>query len=87
MAGVGPPEILLVLLVLLLMFGAARLPSLARSIGQASKEFKTGLKEGEVVPSVTEPCPFCGSEVPQGAKFCPGCPKSSQEVIAAQRST
>lgn len=43
---VGAWEILLVLLVLLLVFGASQLPKLARSIGQAQKEFKKGLSEG-----------------------------------------
>ena len=43
---VGAWEIILVLLVLLLVFGASQLPKLARSIGQAQKEFKKGLNEG-----------------------------------------
>jgi sec-independent protein translocase protein TatA len=43
---IGAPEILILLLVVLLLFGSTRLPKLARSIGQASKEFKKGLAEG-----------------------------------------
>jgi len=43
---VGAWELILVLLVLLLVFGASQLPKLARSIGQAQKEFKKGLSEG-----------------------------------------
>ncbi len=42
----GAPELLIVLAVLLLLFGAPRLPKLARSLGQASKEFRQGLSEG-----------------------------------------
>jgi sec-independent protein translocase protein TatA len=42
----GAPELLIVLLVVLLLFGGSRLPKLARSLGQASKEFKDGVKEG-----------------------------------------
>jgi sec-independent protein translocase protein TatA len=42
MGGIGFPELLILLLVLLLLFGSTRLPKLARSIGQASKEFKRG---------------------------------------------
>ncbi|MEA2475987.1 MAG: hypothetical protein QOC87_186, partial [Actinomycetota bacterium] len=43
---IGAPELIIVLLVVLLLFGASRLPKLARSMGQASKEFKSGMKEG-----------------------------------------
>ena len=43
----GAPELLIILAVILLLFGSTRLPKLARSMGQASKEFKKGLAEGD----------------------------------------
>ena len=43
----GAPELLIVLLIVLVLFGSTRLPKLARSIGQASKEFKKGIDEGD----------------------------------------
>jgi sec-independent protein translocase protein TatA len=43
----GLPEIIIILAVVLLLFGAKRLPEMARSLGRSSKEFKKGLKEGE----------------------------------------
>ena len=42
----GPTELLIILAVVLLLFGSTRLPKLARSLGQASKEFKKGVDEG-----------------------------------------
>lgn len=39
-------EILIILLVILLLFGARKLPDLARSIGASAKEFRKGLDEG-----------------------------------------
>jgi sec-independent protein translocase protein TatA len=42
----GPTEWLIILAVVLLLFGSTRLPKLARSLGQASKEFKKGVDEG-----------------------------------------
>ncbi|HUV10888.1 MAG TPA: twin-arginine translocase TatA/TatE family subunit [Acidimicrobiia bacterium] len=42
---VGPTELIIVLLIVLLIFGGAKLPKLARSMGQAQKEFKQGLSE------------------------------------------
>lgn len=46
MGNIGAPELLIILGVLVLIFGSTQLPKLARSIGQAQKEFKSGLKEG-----------------------------------------
>lgn len=42
----GAPELLIVLVVILVLFGGAKLPKLARSLGQAQKEFKDGLSDG-----------------------------------------
>jgi sec-independent protein translocase protein TatA len=43
---IGPTELLVVLAIVLLVFGSTRLPKLARSMGQASKEFHRGTREG-----------------------------------------
>jgi sec-independent protein translocase protein TatA len=54
--GIGAPELIIVLLVVLLLFGATRLPKLARSMGEASKEFKKGIndKDEEATPPPSE---------------------------------
>ena len=41
----GPTELLIILAVILLLFGGAKLPQLARSLGQAKKEFQEGASE------------------------------------------
>jgi sec-independent protein translocase protein TatA len=41
----GAPELLIILVVLLVLFGGAQLPKLARSLGQAKKEFTSALSE------------------------------------------
>lgn len=46
MLGLGPAELVIILLIVLLIFGGSQLPKLARSLGQASKEFKTGTEQG-----------------------------------------
>ena len=46
MAGLGAPELLIILVVILVLFGGAKLPKLARSLGQAQKEFKQGMEDG-----------------------------------------
>jgi sec-independent protein translocase protein TatA len=40
----GPTELLIVLAIALLLFGGAKLPKLARSMGEASREFKKGIE-------------------------------------------
>ena len=46
MPNIGPLELIIVLVVVLLLFGSTKLPKLARSIGEASQEFKKGVSEG-----------------------------------------
>lgn len=43
---IGGPELLIILLVVLLLFGASKLPGLARSLGASTKEFKRGIEDG-----------------------------------------
>jgi sec-independent protein translocase protein TatA len=44
---VGLPELIIILFIILLLFGAKRLPEVMRSIGKGVKEFKKGVKEGD----------------------------------------
>ncbi len=81
----GGAELLVVLVVVMLLFGASRLPKLARSMGQAGKEFKEGLKEGYQEQPVEGPCPFCNVAVPADSKFCPGCGKSADDIVAEKQ--
>ena len=49
-------ELLIILIIVLVVFGGAKLPKLARSLGQAQKEFKEGLSEGVATePKKAEP--------------------------------
>ena len=45
---VGMPELIIGLVVILLLFGAKRVPELARGLGSGVREFKKGQQEGEV---------------------------------------
>lgn len=47
MGGLGTTEILLIVVALFLLFGASRLPQLAKSIGATRKAFKDGMKEAD----------------------------------------
>jgi len=47
MGEMGFPELLVILVIALLVFGGKRLPEIARSMGKAIHEFKRTLNEGE----------------------------------------
>ncbi|MBI5832621.1 MAG: twin-arginine translocase TatA/TatE family subunit [Armatimonadetes bacterium] len=58
----GPPEMIWILVILFLLFGAKKLPELARSSGEALKEFKKATKEAmadeePVKPTVAQEAP------------------------------
>jgi sec-independent protein translocase protein TatA len=48
MFGLGYQELLIILVIVLILFGANRLPELARSLGSSVKEFKKGVNEAKV---------------------------------------
>jgi len=50
MGHIGLPELLVVLLIVLLFFGAKKLPEISRSLGQAIREFKQAGKETPADP-------------------------------------
>jgi sec-independent protein translocase protein TatA len=43
----GAPELIIVLIVILVLFGGSKLPKLARSLGQAQSEFKKGIQSAD----------------------------------------
>ena len=52
--GMGPTELIVILVILLVLFGGAKLPSLAKGLGQSIKEFKKATKDE---PEAPKPAP------------------------------
>lgn len=64
MGDVAAPELLIILAVVLLLFGGAKLPELARSLGKAKNEFQKGVDEGLPAAGTEGPVDTSGSERP-----------------------
>ena len=53
--GMGPSELVVILIILLVLFGGSKLPSLAKGLGQSVKEFKKAAKEMDEEEKPAEP--------------------------------
>ncbi len=54
---IGTPELIIIMIVLLLLFGAKRLPEMGRSLGRGMREFKDSVSGVDDAPSTTTPTP------------------------------
>jgi len=63
--GIGTPELLILLLVLLLVFGAKRLPEMGRSLGKGMREFKDSVsgKDVDDTPELPPPAETSATQV------------------------
>ena len=83
--GISVWELLILLLVLLLVFGAKRLPEMGRSLGKGMREFKdavTGVEE-----TITAPEPSPPAELPSASSEPVATPRSEAEAEETERET
>jgi sec-independent protein translocase protein TatA len=52
--GLGLPEIIIILVIVVLIFGASRLPELGKGLGKGIRNFKDATKDGANTPSIKE---------------------------------
>lgn len=76
LGNIGPWELVLVFLIVLVIFGANKLPKIAKDLGSGIREFKksiSGEREEKDEKKEQAACSKCGAKLQQGAKFCPEC--------------
>lgn len=55
MFGLGTTELMILLVIVMLLFGGAKLPSLMRNLGRSANEFKRGMHDSVDDDDATEP--------------------------------
>ena len=80
MFGIGMPELIVILVIALLVFGAKSLPEIGSGLGKAIRGFKEAAEKGEKAPlgpatPAIPSCPHCGRGSSGEATFCPYCGK------------
>jgi sec-independent protein translocase protein TatA len=69
---IGLPELLIIFVIVLVIFGANRLPKIAKDLGSGIREFKKSIS-GEADENKEITCSKCGTKMQTGTKFCPNC--------------
>jgi sec-independent protein translocase protein TatA len=78
MGRLGLPELIVILVIVIIIFGANRLPELGKGIGSAIKNFKNATTDPDEVASTTSStqlgvCANCGTANPVDSRFCRKC--------------
>jgi TatA/E family protein of Tat protein translocase len=79
--GISLPELLILLVVLLLVFGAKRLPEMGRSLGKGMREFKDGVS-GVEEPVQTTPTPTSVELPPAASEPSHAEPESERQPVS-----
>ena len=55
LGGLGPTELIIIFLIVLVLFGARRIPDIAKGLGRGIKDFKSALREDSDDDNISEP--------------------------------
>lgn len=75
---IGPTEIVIVLLIVVVFFGAKKLPELGKGLGSGMREFKDGIQGKDDAPTITPPAPTSAptTQVPAEPAEQPATPRT-----------
>ena len=54
MGGLGMPELLIILVIILVLFGSRRIPDLAKGLGEGIRNFKSGMRGADDRPEIED---------------------------------
>lgn len=73
LGNIGPWELVLVFLIVLVVFGANKLPKVAKDLGSGIREFKKSISGESDEKKAETTCAKCGAKIQPGVKYCPEC--------------
>jgi sec-independent protein translocase protein TatA len=83
-----PLHLIVLLVVILIIFGAGKLPGVGAALGQSVREFKKATVEDDAHPTPAtasvNTCAKCAAAIPAGAQFCPACGAPARTQIPAE---
>lgn len=85
MGSLGAPEIIIIAVVLVLLFGAAKLPIFAKSLGESMRIFKKEIKGHDEQPQ--QPAPVSSGQPQQSPQLPPVLADQSRDNAAPSRET
>ena len=90
MLGLGFPELLVICVIAMLVFGPKKLPDAGKALGQAIRGFRASMDGKDEVPGsakaiqVHPSCPGCGRAVEADAAFCTHCGRALAGVTRSE---
>ena len=82
MMGIGFPELMIILVIIMIIFGAGKLPEIGSAFGNSIKNFKKSMKEAEEIQEATNLESTETSEASEGSEPSEG--ETTKEPAAAE---
>ncbi|MDE3111808.1 MAG: twin-arginine translocase TatA/TatE family subunit [Chloroflexota bacterium] len=77
MGALQPIHLVLILVIVLIIFGAGRLTEVGGALGKGVRDFRANVESKDATSPATTAgarhCTNCGAELPSGARFCARC--------------